>query len=590
MENKLENDELSPEVVAVESQLDDAVDSLPKTDDPQTPTNPEPTQLKTKEGFGAKLKRIFISKKFWAYFVFIVLVAAVTLWFIDPTRWAIVNFFGARTKVTLTTQVQGEEGQASALLKNVTLKINGASHQTDENGTITLTQPYGILNVTAEKQGYETATFEKTLDFNPFLNLLGTKQVTEYKEDVKLKSVGVPLTFKVKDWLTDEPITNGEFSVGDIVVKSDEQGVVNLKIPATDAKTIKIAAKLGGYLNKEFEVNLQSDTLQEVAFVPAGKHYFISKHTGTFGVSSSNLDGSDAAEVVAGSAKESPNLVFSASPSGKYGVLASTREGVRDARNTLLQKLYIVNLETKKLTTVDEANWFDFADWSGDTLVYVKGERDAKAPEIIQQLASIDVAANKRTDLSTADYIDVATVGLGSVVYSPGFLHGKPGQETSPQLRVVSVKGGTEKTIGNKIQEVTQLDYDRVAYQTEDNAWHEYNLNTTQVINTSVPASANRTFLASTSADGQWRLLVDKIEDKNTIILKNVASGKEEQLYGVAGLQGPVRWVGNSIVFRIVTANGASDFALSVKGGEPKKITDVTATTLGGTPEFFQFN
>jgi hypothetical protein len=56
-------------------------------------------------------------------------------------------------------------------------------------------------------------------------------------------------------------------------------------------------------------------------------------------------------------------------------------------------------------------------------------------------------------------------------------------------------------------------------------------------------------------------------------------------LYGVDGLSGPIRWITDDIItYRVATPSGTSDFVVSLKGGQAKKITDSTPSTSQKVP------
>lgn len=591
-------EELGPEVVAVESQDDSdepAAPPSPRSGQPAVPTDkpkttePAPpaelpiidddlpvhhTQIIT--GMAKKefwLKRALKSKKFWFTFILLLILGSALAWFIRPSRLYAVNLLGLKTDISVRTVTLAEEGQESATVKAAEIKINGQTHTTDEEGDLQLKVPYGQTRIEASKAGYESATHEVLLDIDPFFYYLGGKEQDEAAREIQLqlKPVGLPVVFKAVDWLTDGPIVSGAFIVGDIETKPDDQGLVKLRVPATEAKTVKVKSKLNGkYIDQEFELKIQEDPVQEHKFVPAGRHYFVSKRSGQLAVYSSNIDGSDVVDIVPASDKESSNIAFTVSPSGKYAVLASTRDGKRDARNQVLQKLYLVDLTTKKLTAFDEGSYFQFADWSGDTFVYSVVLSDS-ANNSSQRLSSYDALATRRLDLSTAQFFADTRVVVGNVAYSGSY-------NGTTELRVNTVKGGAEKTLGTRITQLSQVDVDKIAYQTSDNKWHEYNFNNGRAADISAPANSTRSILSTTSPDGQQRLIFDTIDGKATIILKEVASGKEKQLYAAGGVSGPMRWVGDVLVFRIVTPQQSADYAIPIKGGEPKKITDVTNT------------
>lgn len=621
LEQELDKDALSPEVVSVESQDDDAlpppdprgatpggaavprapeapesdpidekdlaaaVKSADETDDPDDRRPLSDNRLHVERDPNAPRPHFWRRKRFWFSLVFLLILFLALAWFIRPSRLFIVNNLGLRGDIKVTTMTKPDEGQQSALLKKVTVDINGAPWETDEHGVLPARIPYGDTKLVAKKAGYETVEHQLMVDFDPFFYLLGGRQKDETDRDIKLqlKAVGLPLAFQVKDWLTGGPVAAGAFGVGEVVAKPDSNGLVSLTLPATDAKTVKVAALFGGkYLDKEFELPLDGSK-QTVMFVPSGREYFVSSRSGGLAVYSSDLDGSNVTEVVPPSPNETAAVNITISPSGKYGILASTRDGKRDAQGTLLQQLYAVDLSNKKLTVIDQAQWFNFADWSGDTLVYTAGERKSGAA-ITQRLSGVDATNNKRTDLSSASSFGPVRVAQGSVMYQVNVPPADPAAGNSPEQKVVPVKGGTEKSLGTKVQQIAQLDPERFAFQTGNGAWQEYNANTSQIKPASAPANPSRVYVSSPSVNGQSRVALDKIDGKPVLIVRNVGTGQEKQVYTAAGIRGPVRLLEDVVIFRMADGAQTADYAISVNGGAPKKIMDVTLPTAPFAP------
>jgi hypothetical protein len=504
-------------------------------------------------------------KKFWLWLVGVLFITFIFVWLIQPSRLFIVNMLGIRTDFNVSSLVAGN--QQGVILRKVKITINGADYKTDDHGRLFVRLPYGNTHVVASKTGYETSTKDVMLDFDPFFYLLGGRQQDMSSRDIQfqLKNVGLNLSFTAKDWLSGQPLTAGEFTVGDVVAVPDENGLVLFALPPIDADTAKVSAKFGGaYVDRQFDLPIDTSKPMQITFVPAGKDYFISKRSGQYVVYGMNLDGGDKIEVVPGNAQETSDIAFSASPSGRYGVLTSTREG-KNSGGMLVQKLYIVDLSSKALTVADEAKSFSLYDWSGDRIVYVA--RDVTGG---QRLASLDVQTGKRIDLAKPNDIADVRISLDSVAYMSHLA------DASQELHLVPIGGGVDKSLGAKIQKLSQSDYDRLTYQTADQQWHEYNLNNKQLKNVAAPVSGDRLFLAVGSADKQTRLLVDRIDGKLTVASKGIANGQEKQLHTSNSLQA-VRWAGNTVLFRLVDGSQSADYAISLAGGHAKKLTDVSA-------------
>lgn len=562
----------SAEEKAVEQiEEQDKADALDELYDKES--NPEEPMLvvgEEKHKFLARLKR----PMFWFKVFLLLIVIFIFAWLITPSRLLLLNTVGLRSNFDVTTTVAVDKG-TPPMLKNATVTINGKAYHTDDNGKLHLKLPFGFLHVVVTKQGYETITKDETLDFDPFFDKLGGAAADQAMRapTFAMKSVGIAINFTARDWLTGQPITSGQFSVGDVAAQPDPQGIVSLTIPATDAKTVRLSAKFDAtYQNVTKDVTIQTGT-QDIFFAPAGKDYFISKRDGGYAVYGINLDGSGLNVLVPSSPHETGAVTFSASPSGKYGILASTRDATHDGFGSLQQKLYVVDTSTGKLTPMDSGLQFTIIDWQGDTVVYQVSTHNTNGVTVTR-LASLNIVSGAQTNLATVNALNVARVALANVVYLTD----------TGELHIVPVKGGVDKSLGTGVTKLTQPDAVSVAYLS-GSTWAQYNINTSQTSTIPVPASTTRAFVNGTSSDGQSNLIADTIDGKLTLIAKAVSGGQETKLYTGNDMTGPIHWIGSVAVYRV----GASDYAVSPSGGAPKKITDVSPSQTQAN-DYFALN
>ncbi|HSW80871.1 MAG TPA: hypothetical protein VLG40_00605 [Candidatus Saccharimonas sp.] len=574
----ISEDELAAAAAATEN------DDLQNQTASQTDADPlnESAKLQTKSRPGSssellpKKRHFWRRKKFWFTTGFLLVVILAFAWFIAPSRYVIVNALGLRGTVTVKTIIAAGDNQPTSLLKQVTVMLNNAQWQTDAYGNLNAKVPYGEYAVTAKKLGYSTASQQVEVDFDPFFHLLGTKsEAPPPSLTMQLKAIGIPLTIHARDWLTGSPITYGAFTIGQQIARPNQQGDVSVTLSPTDVTTATVMATFGGgYTDKQFTVQL-NDAQPTITFVPEGTDYFISNRNGVPTIYSSNLDGSNAVQFLAPAANETAAMAIAVSPSGKYAALASTRSGVRDAQGNLLQQLFVVDLSNKNLTSVDQAQWFNFVDWQDDMLVYT-----ASGISGAQRLASVNTVTATRTNLATAATFGIVRVALNSVAYQRSAAAGDATASQNPELRVVNIKGGTEKSLGYNVQQLAEADPQTLAFQVGDGTWRNYNANTLQIKTAAAPPSAAKAYLATASPDGQTRIALDTIDGKPVIIARNVGSGQEKQLYTASGITGPLRILDGQVLFRIADGSQTADYILSLTGGMPKKIADVTAPVL----------
>jgi hypothetical protein len=156
-------------------------------------------------------------------------------------------------------------------------------------------------------------------------------------------------------------------------------------------------------------------------------------------------------------------------------------------------------------------------------------------------------------------------------------------------LRIAPANATTSKTLGDQVgyDGYYQLDYDRIAFKTaQDQAWHEYNITTDQLKSISLPSSSDNSlrYLSTTSSDGSKQLFIDRVDGKYSLILRQ--GTESTTLYGVDGLSGPIRWITDDIItYRVALPSGTSDFVVSLKGGQAKKVTDSTPSMTKKVPD-----
>lgn len=553
---------------------------------PEAPIAPPPVMTPppaSKRTLGQKLKATLRSWKFWLAVLALLIAAMIAAWFIQPSRWWLVNAFGGRNTLTITTITPGEGKAKVSELRNVTVVVNGTTYHTDNKGQLTVPNvPYGNATVTATKNGFQNISYGVVLDFDPFLHKFGGKATDDAARNITLsmKSTGIPVSFKVVDWLSGKPVTTGDFAIGDIVAKPDDQGTVSLRVPGTDAKTVSVTATFGGaYVDKKFDVALAGGA-PTIQLIPGGRDYFLSKSTGVWTLYSANLDGSDVQPIVTGTGHETDATTFATSPDGNYGVLSSSRDNAYNQHHDLLQRLYVVNLATKQIVRVDEGVNITFADWSGNELLYTTSSYDGGTNSFPVTLRGVDASSQRVYNFETADDISVATVGAGKVLYVRTNNSG-PDKESSPVLREAPVNATTSQTLGDQVSydSYRQQDANRVDFKTaQDQAWHEYNLASNQLTTIPLPSGGSNTvqYLSTTSSDGRVYLMIDRVDGRYTLFTNDI-TGKQTVLYGDNGLMGPIRWVRDNIVmYRVSSQSGVADYVVSLDTGKRQKVTDVT--------------
>jgi hypothetical protein len=275
---------------------------------------------------------------------------------------------------------------------------------------------------------------------------------------------------------------------------------------------------------------------------------------------------------------------FATSPDQKYGVLVSTRDGVRDKDKNLIARVYVVDLAKKQLYKVDEGRGIYFIDWSGNTLVYRKSDYvDNKSQATLNLL---DVAGRKTNELAKFETIVQSYVAFDQAIVWAGLDTNGNGSVESVENKLVryNLKDKTSRDLSTSVSSLEQTNYDTVVFQVGGTNWQEFNFNTGQQKQSPPPVQTARQYLNITSADGGKRLFIDTIDGRRTLFTKAIADGAEKQIAAFNGLTTPVTWNGEVLTFSVVSTSESADYAVSLQGGPAKKITDVTA---GGQPFWY---
>lgn len=519
---------------------------------------------------GNRWQRWLRSRKFWVVMaVGLFAILLVIAWFVPLTRFSMLNLIRVKGGLTITAVSTGDDSK----IKNFTAIIDGKQYKADQSDILKVSGlSFGTHVVTISKTGFESYSHPQLVNFDPLFGLL-RKGSSINNLTATLKSIGTPVSFVVKDALSDTPLTSGTFTLGDTTADVGNKGIVKLIVPPTDSPKVSIKATFGGrYLDKTIELDPKAAN-QSFSFVPAGKHYFVAKQNNIYNVLSTNLDGSDQKVFLAGTTQETASLLFAVSPSGKYAVMASTREGTRDDSGNVLQKLYRVDLSTGASEALDQGNFFTFYDWSGDVLAYSYGYKEPKATEYSRRLRSADVATKNLYDLgATTGAFNRVSLSNNSVIWLQSEAANQPTAANNPTLRMASTQGGNPKDLASQVAELRHIDNDTFLYQTADKKWLRLTISSNQVTDAAPPVQPDRIFLNITSPNNNKKQLVLDVVNGQATLSTRDETGKEQKLATGVGLGGPIRWVNETtVVYRVIGAETA-DYAVSTLGGTPKKI------------------
>jgi hypothetical protein len=212
--------------------------------------------------------------------------------------------------------------------------------------------------------------------------------------------------------------------------------------------------------------------------------------------------------------------------------------------------------------------------WSGTRLVYQETVAGASAANPNRQrLISFDYHTGKRLQLASANYFNVAQLIGGNVYYAVSSTG-----TSSPNFSRVSADGsGRQTLLSQEVWSAFRTSYSTISLQSPA-GWFSYSLGTAAAKAGSAPdIYVTRVF--TDSSDGSPSLWADTRDGKGVLLNHDIATGKDTAVTTQAGLTSPVRWLNDdTAIYRVATGQETADYAVSLQGGQPKKITDVTNT------------
>ena len=435
--------------------------------------------------------------------------------------------------------------------------------------------------ITVEKKYYETT---KSSVLVPIFS--DVKDATR-----TLKATGRTITVTVKQSLTKQPLAGVEVKLGDATAASDKTGVAQVVVNV-DAGTLSGTAMVDSYNQATFTVDTKKNEDQsiELAMVPSGSLYYLSKATGTINLMKSNLDGTGATIAVQGTGKEfDRDTMIVATSDWRYIMLQANRDGKT--------KLYLVDTKDNTVTRIDDEDaTYVPVGWIEHTFVYQvsrnrnswqSGQTSIKlyAADSRKQTTIQDTEASGSGSYDyMAQYITMPIINNGVIEYGTYWssaysfaLDKKKSQILSVDIRgvkhVLKEFAGTTSVnyfIANSFDSAYASAYDSVAgkstiYQVSGGKVMQSQMDETTLGNTSFPTKHR----SSTGAKTAWH---ESRDGKYYVFVGDSAGGNGKQLpfvdYRVYG------WFGDS--YLLLTKNGSELFIypVGVDGVEPHKVTD----------------
>ncbi len=492
--------------------------------------------------------------------VFVLLIAAA----LTPTsRYLVLNTVGVR----VSTSVRVLDESTLLPLKNVEVSVGETRVKTDENGAAKLDQlKLGPAEIKIHKRAFAPESRRATLGW-------GSNQ----SGDFKLRPTGTQYSFDVHDFLSTKPINKAEATSDDANAFSDADGKILLTMDEP-ADEFKVMIRYEGYRQEELTVNADSVDVMKVDLAPARPHVFISERSGKYDVYRVDADGKNEQLVLKGTGNERQDMTLAVHPTKDTVALVSTRSGERTKSGFMLSSLTLINLKDKSTKAVAQSEKIQLVDWAQDRLVYVQIAEGASAVHPRRhRLMSYDTRNGQVIEIAASNYFNDVMMVQGKVYYAPSGLY-QNGVDVS--LFAINPDGTNRQVVLDKeTWNLFRTSYGGISIAVPG-AWYEYDLSrqSLKTLDGEPADTTNRIYVDSpTTKKSLW---IDMRDGKGALMAYDQESGNETALETKSGLAPPLVWLNDkTAVFRVRTNQETTDYAVSLDGGESKKIRDVTNTS-----------
>jgi hypothetical protein len=493
-----------------------------------------------------------------------VLFALVAVAVFPSSRYLILNTAGVRSSASVRVIDQGTQQP----LKNVNVTIQGQTAVTNDEGTAVLGKlKMGKTDVIVERAAFAPTAKAYTLGWGS--NPLG---------DFSLTPVGLRYTIHAKDFLSDQPVEKAEAVSGAFSAFANEQGEIVLTVDTKEDQDVEIDVRAEGYRTEQVVAKASDKDPKDVKMVPARKHLFVSKRSGKLDVYKIDADGKNQELLLPGSGTEREDMVLAGHPDRDTAALITTREGMRNDDGYLLSTLYIIDVNSGEKVSLGRSERFQIIGWIGDRLVYAKiiagasGENPKR-----QRILSYDFVNDQLTEIAASNYFNDVLVAKDKIYYAPSDAYQKG---VNVGLFMVDADGGNRQVlIENETWNLFRTAYDELTIAV-GKAWYKYQLGGTEapVAQSGAPANPKSRVYVD-RGDGAQSLWVDERDGKGVLLAFDTNSNEDKNLAAQSGLNNPARWLNNStVVYRVSNGQETADYVVSLDGGAPKKLTDVTNT------------
>lgn len=551
-------------------ETDAAVDSIVREDsdkllavedaEKQPPISPK------REGFKTKIKRFFSAwwhnkkARYATLAAIFLLILAASAW--PTSRYFLLNTAGVRSSASLTVI----DESTGLPLKNVAVTLGDLSAKTDKDGKADFKSiKLGSQELLIDRVAF--APIEKKITIGWGSNPLGT---------FDLSAVGAQYVFNATDYLSGKPVGKLEATSGQASAFADKKGKVVLTVDKPESDELTVHLKADGYRTEKLVFPAATKEAFEVRMVPGQPNVYVTKQSGKYDVYKVDVDGKNKQLLLAGTGSERQNIGLVVSADGSHAALVSSRSKIRDSGGYLLDTLTLINVKDGQTKEIDQAQNFQLVDWSGKRLVYRVTYAAASAANAQRQrIIAYDVEKSARSVLITSDYFNSVSSTGGYVYYA--IANSDPGQQ--PSFGRIKADGSGKQTIlGKQVWTVVRSDAETMNLETPE-GWYTYMIGESTTKKGNPPADTYASRLYVDGPSNGKSLWIDSRDGKGVLLAYDQKAKKDREIVSAGGLTIPMRWLSpNTVAYRIHTNSEIAEYVKNIDGGEPKKISNVTAT------------
>ena len=522
--------------------------------------------------FFAVLGRLFRSKAFKISFTLIFLASIAAAFIYPDSRYFILNKAGVRA----STSFRIVDEQTDQPLKGAAVSIGQISAVSDENGDVTLNEILlGEQQINVSKPAFASLSKDVTIGW-------GSNPI----DDLGLIATGTRYTFEVKDFLSGKPIAGAEASSGEASAKASEKGEIALVVSEDEKQTIQAEITADGYRTEKITLQIGDESVKKVVLVPAKKHAFVSNRDGKFDLYKVDIDGKNEEKVLSGTGNEREDEIsILAHPSRDLIAFVSIRSDERAKDGEPISSLNVVDLNSNEVENVVDSERIQLVDFIDNKLIYIKVQANStEESKRRHRLISYDLDSRTEQELASTNYFNDVLAAKGAVYYSPAEykVNGAVGF-----YRINPDGSGKTTILAEEAWNLFRVEYNKINIAISDE-WYQYDLDTTQLdkLNGSPPTLKSRVYTAS--PNGKKAAWADIRDGKGVLLVYDPTSDEDKVIHRQSGLVNPLVWIDDDhIVYRVATGSETGDYVVSISGGDPKKIVDVTNTV--GLDRFYLY-